>query len=319
VFPRAGFALYIPLVGFALYVATFVVAIRDWLFKRAALFRGVSRESAAVGLFVVMAIVVTRIDFKHWVKAQDPRFSPIKAASLEFPSLYPTLPRGARLLFVKTPLDYDWSLQFIFHLYYRDLTLFMTQLNGPEAQRIPVERLGHYDHIFTFEDGHYVELDNADAYRSVKLDLRKAVKPPRDLGEAFTIGLPGALQYLVKGIQVGPPNQTGYWTLDEPELRFRLASTNHNLFIERYFVPKETLQKTGPLRVDVYINDHRLEQAVFTEQGLYQHDVPESWLSTGDVTTVRMHFQNPYVSPPYGDKLGVVLLSASFNPPVAEH
>ena len=33
-------------------------------------------------------------------------------------------------------------------------------LNGPQAQRIPLDKLPHYDHIFDYVDGHYVELDN---------------------------------------------------------------------------------------------------------------------------------------------------------------
>ena len=34
-------------------------------------------------------------------------------------------------------------------------------MNGPRAQRIPLDRLPHYDHIFDYVNGHYVELDNA--------------------------------------------------------------------------------------------------------------------------------------------------------------
>jgi hypothetical protein len=305
--------------GFVLFVAVGAIQIRDKLRALIPAFGAIAPAAASVGLFVVMAVAITAVNVKHWVKAPNPAFSPFKITALELKELYPRLPHGARLLFVRTLLDYDWSLHFIVRLAYRDATIFITELNGPEAQRIPPEQLGHYDHIFTFEDGHYVELDNADAYRSVKLDLRKAVKPPRDLGEAFTIGLPGALQYLVKGIQIGPPNQTGYWTLDHPELRFRLSSTAHHLFIERYFLPRETLQQTGPLHVSVYVNERLLDEAVMNGEGVYQHDVPEAWLTAGDVTSVRMLFHNPYIAPVSGDKLGVLLLSASFNPPVDQH
>ena len=178
--------------------------------------------------------------------------------------------------------------------------------------------MGHYDHIFTYEEGHYVEFDNTDTVRSVEQHLLKVAHPSEALAEAFTIGKPGAAQYLVKGVEVGAPDQNGYWTLDQPELRFRLSSTEHHWFMERFWLPRETLKVTGPLRVDFFVNGHLFDQAVFTRDGdnLYQHDVPAEWLRADGFTTVRMLVHNPYIAPPNGDKLGVLLFAASFNPPV---
>jgi hypothetical protein len=282
--------------------------------------------SASVGLFIVMAAIMWTIARKEWPKAPNPRFSPFKLTAAEFPRLYPSLPHGARLLFVREPFG-NWDLVFILRILYRDPDLYITMLDGPEAQRIPLGGLGHYDHIFNFEDGHYVELDNTDSARSVLLDLRKGGPPSVALGEAFTTGKPGAAQYLVKGVQVGPPEQSGYWTLDQPEFRFHLATTRHHWFMERFFRPMACVKRDGPLRVDVYVNGRLLDQPVFPNDGdtLYQHDVPEKWLKTDGFTTVRMEIHNPYIAAGDGAKLGVVLLSASFNPPpppppvVSEH
>jgi hypothetical protein len=239
-------------------------------------------------------------------------------AAAEFPRLYPRMPRGAKLLFVHSQLDDNWDMVFLLRNLYRDNDLYITMLNGPPEQRVPLERLGHYDHIFNFESGHYVELDNTDAARSVLQDLRKVALPSVVLGEAFTTGKPGAAQYLVKGVQVGPPEQAGYWTLDHPEFRFRLTTTKHHWFMERFFRPLNCLQRDGPLRVDFYVNGHLLDHAVFAKDGdsLYQHDVPAKWLKTDGFTTVRMDIHNPYVAARDGAKLGVVLLGASFNPPL---
>ena len=314
---RLGFVLYLPLAGMALFAAVCLVRIKDRLRALIPGIGAVSPVTASTALFIVMAVIMTVVNVKHWPPAPNPRFSPYKLTAAEFPRLYSRMPHGAKLLFVRTPIT-NWDLVFLLRILYRDNDLFITMLNGPEAQRIPVDRLGHYDHIFTFEDGHYVELDNADSYRTVVQNLRKQVHPDLALGESVTIGKPGAQQYLVKGVQVGPPDQSGYWTLDQPELRFRLSSTDHHWFMERFFLPIDTLKKTGPLRVDFYVNGHLLDHALFPKDGetLYQHDVPAAWLTTDGFTTVRMFVQNPYVAPPYGDKLGVVLLAASFNPPL---
>ncbi len=316
--PRLGFVLYLPLAGMALYAAVCVVRIKDKLRALIPSFGAVSPTSASVGLFIVMAVVMSAIAHKEWPQAPNPRFSPFKLTAAEFPRLYPRLPHGARLLFVREPFA-SWDLLFLLRILYRDNDLYITMLDGPPPQRIPLEGLGHYDHIFTFENWHYVELDNADAARSVLLNLRKGTVPSTALGEAFTIGKPGATQYLVKGVQVGPPDLTGYWTLDQPEFRFRLATTQHHWFMERFFRPLNCLQRDGPLRVDFYVNGHLLDRAVFPKDGdsLYQHDVPAAWLKTDGFTTVRMEIHNPYIAARDGARLGVVIASASFNPPPA--
>lgn len=323
--PRLGFVLYLPLAGMALYAAVCLVRIKDKLLALVPSFGAVSperpsaisAESASVGLFVVMAVIMSVIAYKHWPPAPNAKYSPYKLGVTEFSRLYPRMPHGARLLFVHTPFDPNWDMVFLVRNLYRDHNLYITMLNGPPPQRIPLEKLGHYDHIFDFEDGHYVELDNSDTFRSVQQNLLKAANPSIVVGEAVTIGKPGARQYMVRGVQVGPPEQTGYWTLDQPELRFRLSSTEHHWFMERFFLPRETLKQTGPLRVDFYVNGHLLDQAVFRKDGdtLYQHDVPASWLSTDGFTSVRMFVHNPFVAPHDHARLGVLLLGASFNPP----
>ena len=191
-------------------------------------------------------------------------------------------------------------------------------MNGPEGQRIPVNRLPPYDHILDYEDGHYVELDNSEPLVSLQLHLPKVDNPIDAFGETMTIGRPGAAQYIVKGVLVGDPKGDGYWTLDQPELRFRLSSVQHHVFRERFYLPQDTLKQTGPLIVDFYVNGHHLDQARFAKDGdsIYQHDVPADWLKTGNnnLTTVRMLVHNPYIAPRDGARLGVLLRSAGFSP-----
>ncbi len=314
---RLGFVMYLPYAGMALYAAVCLVRIKDWLCTTIPSFQAISAERVSIGLFIITAIIMSVIAYKNWPPAPDPKYSPYKLTAAEFSSRYPSLPHAAKLLFVQEPFN-SWDLVFLLRILYRDNDLFITMMNGPDSQRIPLERLGHYDHIFTWDGFHYLELDNTDTVRSVQLNLLKDAHPSLALGEAFTTGKPGALQYIVKGVQVGAPDQSGYWTLDQPEFHFRLSSTKHHWFMERFFLPHDTLQKTGPLRVDFYVNGHLFDQAIFAKDGdvLYEHDVPESWLSTDGFTTVRMLVHNPYIAPPYGDKLGVLLSSASFNPPL---
>jgi hypothetical protein len=329
---RLGFVLYLPLAGLALYLAVCLVRFKESLFRLVAedLHQGVaplgsasprsaSPVSASVALFVATALLMSVIDYRHWPPAPDARYSPYKSTIAEFSRLYPSLPHGAKLLFVHGPLDYNWDLVFLLRLYYHDADLFLTEINGPPEQRIPLDRLPHYDHIFDFENGHYVELDNADALQSMQLHIVKVTNQSDAFGERMTIGRPGAAQYIVKGVQVGDPKADGYWTLDEPELRFRLSSVEHHVFRERFYLPSETLKQTGPLIVDYYVNGHLLDQAQFAQSGdvIYQHDVPVDWLKTDSLTMVRMRVHNPYIAPRDGARLGVLLRTAFFGPGVS--
>jgi hypothetical protein len=333
--PRLGFVLYLPLAGLALYGAVCLVRFKESLCRLIAddfqnggapavgatplgeaLQGSLSPVSTSVALFVATALLFTVIDFRNWPQAPDPQYSPYKNTVAEFSRLYPTLPHGSRLLFVHSSLDYNWDLLFLLRLYYHDTDLYLTMLNGPPPQRIAVNRLPHYDHIFDYENGHYVELDNTDASASVQLHLLKVSNPDYAFGETMTIGKPGASQYVVKGVLVGDAKSQAFWTLDEPELRFRLASVHDHVFRERFFLPLETLKQTGPLMVDFYVNGHLLDQTQFAKDGnvVYQHAVPVEWLKTDSLTTVQMHVHNPYISPRDHTRLGILLESAAFSP-----
>jgi hypothetical protein len=317
---RVGFVLYTPLAGLALYGAVCLVRFKDSLCRliAGALDRPVvsSSVAASVALFLATGLVCVGVAYRNWPPAPDPQNSPYKNTIAQLSRLYPSLPHGSKLLFAHTALDYNWDLVFLLRLYYRDIDLFTTELNGPEGQRIPLNRLPHYDHIFDYVAGHYIELDNADAALSVQLHLLKVGNPDYAFGETMTIGKPGAAQYVVKGVLVGDPKSDGFWTLDEPELQFLLSSAQHHVFREHFFLPRETLQQTGPLMVDYYVNGHLLDQTQFAKDGdvIYQHEVPVEWLKAGTLTTVRMRVHNPYIAPRDHARLGVLLRSAGFIP-----
>lgn len=317
--PRLGFVLYLPLAGLALYGAVCLVRFKDALGKLIgeALDRDwVASRASAILLFLATAALMGAVNYRHWPIAPDPQYSRYKNTAKEIFGLYPKMPKRSQLLFVHDALDPTWDLVFLLRNYYRDPDLYIAMLNGPKEQRVPVEKLGHFDHIFDYVYGHYVELDNTDTVASVKLHLLKTANPDYSFGETMTVGKPGVAQYVVNGVLFGDEKAKGYWTREQAELQFRLASVEDHVFRERYFLPRETLQVTGPLVVDFYVNDHHLDKAQFDKDGIvmYQHPVPPEWLKTTEVTKVRMVFHNPYVNPQNGVKLGVLLMSAGFSP-----
>ena len=144
--------------------------------------------AVSVAFFLGVALVISAIDYRNWQRAPDPSSYPYKSTLAEFSRLYPSLPHGTKLLFVRTPLDSNWDMVFLLRLYYRDTDLFITELNGPPEQRFALDRLPHYDHIFDFENGHYVELDNADALQSIQLHMLKVANQNAPFGEVMAVG-----------------------------------------------------------------------------------------------------------------------------------
>ena len=313
---RDPFVLYIPMAGMALYVAVLLVWMKDRMLSLSASSMRASGSLAAVLLFLFTAAALAFIHSRHWQTAQASKDSPYRATKEQMSALYPALPHGAKVLFVQSLLDGQfWDLYFLLRLLYRDTELFVTELNGPSEQRIPIDKLGHYDHIFTYEGGRYVELDNSDTRRSVRLRLAKGEKPGAGIGESMTVSSADAYKYFVDEVIMCPPKSVSCWTLDAPELKFWLSSTQDRVFSAHFDISSDTLKQTGPLQIDYFINDHFLERVRYSEAGecSYRHGVPAGWLRTDDYTIVKMKMLNPYIAPADGAKLGVLLVSAGFG------
>lgn len=318
---RLGFVMYLPLSGLALFLAVCLVRLKEALYSlySEALHpqgsSGAAPLSASIALFIAAAATLGTLHYRNWPPVDDPDVSPRKITQTQFSRLYPTLPHKSKLLFLHTALDPNWDIVFLLRNYYHDPELWITNLNGPPVQRLALNQLGHYDHIFDFENGRYEELENGDAAQTVALHLLKGSQDGA-FGEVMSVGRPGAKQYFGKGILIAGPNDIGYWTLDQPELRFRLSSVQHHLLLVHFYIPQETMRQTGPLLIDFDVNGHLLEEARFPKDGeiIYQHDVPVGWLRTDGPTTVQIRVHNPYISPNNGPKLGFVLRSAAFIP-----
>jgi hypothetical protein len=313
---REGFVLYLPNAGLALYLAVFLIWIKDKLLSVMPRSLRVSESLAITLVFLLTATALGIANSRHWQRALASEDSPYRITKDQLTRMYPKFNHGSALLFVQTPLDGPmWDLHFTLFLAYKDKDLFITQLKGPAGQRIPLERLPHYDHIFSYQGDHFVELDNTDTRRSVRLGIVKGEKPGAGLGESVAVSSADAYKYFVDEIIMCPPKSALCWTLDAPELKFWLSSSQDRVFSANFKLASDTLKQTGPLVIDYFINDHFLERVQYAGDGdhTYRHAVPSSWLRTDDYTIVKMQIRNPYIAPADGAKLGVLLVSAGFG------
>jgi hypothetical protein len=313
---REGFVLYLPIAGIALYAAALLILIKNKIVRMTPQTTRLSPSVATSILFLSTALVLGIAHYKHWQPLPPMDDAPIKIAAEQLTRIYPKFNPGEKLLFVQTPLDGGvWDLYFTLYLVYRDKNLFITQMNGPAEKRLSLNQLGQYDHIFTYEGDRYIELDNSDTRKSLRLRLVKADHPGSRIGESMNVSIPDAYRYFVHDIIMCPPKSAQCWTLDAPELKFWLSSNRDRFFRASFNISGDTLKQTGPLVIDYFINDHFMERVQYGEEGehTYRHAVPPDWLRTDDYTLVKIQVRNPYIAPADGAKLGVLLISAGFS------
>jgi len=301
---RLGFVLYLPLAGLALYAAAILAKMRPQGPRHGFLF-----------LFLATAACAAVVHARHWERADDPNASPIKATAEQFRNRLPDMHPGIRLLFVKDPF-HNYELFFTLSALYNERELDITQLQDRPEPEVVDALKKHYDHIFTYDNGRYREMDHADAERSVRLNLlldEKTGKP--DGGEMLVVGRPDQDPYFVRDVIKGAPDANDYWTREAPELKFLLKPNIDYIYVLRFYLPGQTFEKTGPVTITYFINDHLLESARYDspEQHEYRKPVPSEWLHPGEFTVVKMVVSIPYIDPKDGTKYGFLLQSAGFE------
>lgn len=148
--PRAGSAIYICLFGWAFYAATAVTGLTDPL-------RRWVRQPFKAAAVVVLAAAL--LDPRHRFEGRFTSQSALASGNLmrtvwtELRAVQPTLPRGARLLFLCDPIEQDvLDLMYLVRLGYGDREAIVVRAKftspAPEARS--------FDRVLDCADGHFV-------------------------------------------------------------------------------------------------------------------------------------------------------------------
>jgi hypothetical protein len=155
----SGFFLYLPMAGWSLYAAVLLVMARRLLVSllvrlvRASEFQaGRMRIASVVALPVLVALFLAPHHRRESVKTLrifESAQPPSRQIAQELIALRPSLPRGARVLFVNDPFSKDeYFLFFLTRLLYRDMSISVDRAPPGQSQQTGH---GHYDAVFTFE------------------------------------------------------------------------------------------------------------------------------------------------------------------------
>ncbi len=213
-----------------------------------------------------------------------------------------------RLLFLRDAFQpATFALLDTLRLLYHDTGIYVDRL-AADDQHPPLGSLPHYDHIFTYRDSRYIELDNTDTQRAVALRLRRGQR----LGEYLNVREEYIDPYVVRDVLDGAGE--GRWTGAEPEFQFKLKSTRDRSLVAKIFIVGVTLQQNGPKEISWSVNGHALPRRRYESAGeqLVSFAVPEAWLSTEGLVTVGMRVENPYIAEDQA-KLGVLVMEIGFR------
>jgi hypothetical protein len=104
------------------------------------------------------------------------------------------------------------------------------------------------------------------------------------------------------------------WTLQRPTLEVRVPTTRGLRFRAQLTVPEITFEQTGPVTIQVFIDNRRLTEQRIDAPGetVIEQPVAPDWLTTGRPIVIRFVIDKLWESPVDGIKRGFILTGAGF-------
>ena len=158
----AAFFLYLPMAGWSLYAAVLLVIARrlvvSLLVRLGGLQAGRVQIVSVVALPLVLSLFLAphhRRESAKTLRIFESVQPPSRRLAEELMALRPTLPRGARVLFIDHPFAKDqYFLLFLIRLLYRDVSIAVEEAPASHGARTGQ---GHYDAVFTFQQGRLMD------------------------------------------------------------------------------------------------------------------------------------------------------------------
>ena len=295
---RPGYVLYVPELGLGLWLgAAFAVATQR-----------MPRFRPAFAAPLILAAVV--FFSRHWPQPLDPKQIPEYRLTDQFEREFPTLPKGAKLLFVTDDFPQAaWDIVFNLQLLYHDPTLVVHRLAGAPQQAPPdSNNLEGYEHVFTLWAGQYREFDRTDVARSIREKLFADVT----LGRFMSIARKDHSAYIVSGVMDSDSPDPSRWTDPEATFRFDIYPAPAE-FHAKFWVP-DLVAKTADRQLAILVNGKQVALLPMKQDGMNEIrvPVPAATISRKGYTQVGMNVQNPWKDAS-GKAYGVVILNAGID------
>ncbi len=140
------------------------------------------------------------------------------------------------------------------------------------------------------------------------------IDQPERLSHYFTMNELTAPRYFVSDVVPELHDDTWRWTMQRPTFRFQLPTTSQlSLFVD-YTVPEVTFKKTGPVKITVFVENHKLDviSVVKDQRYTWNKPVPEEWLTTSRPVQVRLEIDKMWTSDHNEMTRGFIITSIGF-------
>jgi hypothetical protein len=291
---RPGYVLYVPDIGLGLFLAAMIGQL--------------TKDRLPAVSFAAVTALMLWFHLSNWPPPFNPNDSPELRLTEQFRRDYPTMPKGAKLLFVNDGFPREaYDLLFNLRLMYRDHEIRADRVSGPPDQQPNPAHPETYDHAFVYESGRYHELDNRDLAESQRLHILKGYT----VGREMSFENRDYASYLVSGIDGGEFGEPTRWTSPEAKLKFDVYPAPA-VFSMKFWVP-DFVAKTGVRTMHIKVDGTEIADYPLSKDGMNEpsFDVPVSAIALNGFTVVEIDVENPWKDKD-GTALGVVLLRAGF-------
>ncbi len=139
------------------------------------------------------------------------------------------------------------------------------------------------------------------------------VLAPAKLSHFTAMNAPGAANHIVSGI-LALSDGSWRWCMKRAELQFRVPVASSLRFRAELAISEMTFKQTGPVRIEVAIDERSLDTIVFDKPGnrTLELDVPDGTLPADRPVRITLTADKEWTAPDTGERRAFILTSAGF-------
>ena len=124
-----------------------------------------------------------------------------------------------------------------------------------------------------------------------------------------------AERHFIQDIDAALQGNTWRWTGKRPTIRLHPNSNQKLVYSMDFAIAESTFQKTGPVALTLFVNDHVLDRMRYASPGRrrVEKPVPAEWLKANEDATLAAEIDKVWTPAQTGAPLGFILVALGFE------